>query len=133
MCDRAVQTSNARRRASVFIRRDLIYGLGSSLTASFVAFTDQTFGAGYLWRIGSAWSYRVFAETGKFDYLPSSASVERVDDFDSVGTSVAYDLWGAASIGIQAVVRELDSNVSGLDRAITQVGLTFSLGTVSWP
>lgn len=115
-----------RRSLSVtaYSSRNLVY----SVTPGYAYLDDTRLGASFQALLGDTVRTRVFTETGSNDFTAFTAAVpERNEDLSSYGGQIGWNLGNLFQLSLQALRTEIDSNLQGLDRSYTSVGLTVGL------
>jgi hypothetical protein len=93
-----------------------------SLVEGYSHFTGHRLGFAISSRVGRASSVNLFAEAGEHDYAISGfvgPVLPRQDDFTAYGTSVQLQVKERFRVNFGVTRTELDSNIPGLDRALT--------------
>ena len=115
------------RRLSIWLygSRDLVY----SVTAGYSYIRDDRAGAALQWRLGWRTGLRVFGEAGRNGYTAAAAGIaDRRDDVQSYGATLTFGLRGSANLVVHAARDQFRSNLPGLDRGLTSVGVGLTLG-----
>jgi hypothetical protein len=95
-------------------------GLDYSLEESYSHFTADRLGLAISSRLGRSSAVTLFGETGVHDYAVSApGALAREDDFTAFGTSLQLQIEERLQLTLGVVRTELDSNLPGLDRALT--------------
>lgn len=118
-----------RLSGTLYGDRNLLY----SLSPDYAYLTDERVGFVLGLGVRQRTQVRFFAETGTNDYtayhraagLPDAP--RRQEDVTSYGVSTNLRIGRRASIGLQALRSEFDSNLPGDDRSYTTVGTTINL------
>jgi hypothetical protein len=127
-----------RLSSSLYASRNLLY----SLSPNYAYLLDERVGLALGVGIRQRTEVRFFAETGVNDYTPyrtfpgappgTPGPPRREEDVTSYGVSTSLRLSRRASIGLQAIRLEADSNLPGGDRSYTTVGTTIHLSETTF-
>lgn len=121
--------NQGRLSGTVYGNRNLLY----SLSPDYAYLADERIGFVLGVGIRQRTQVRFFAETGTNDYTAYRAlpglpeAPRRQEDVTSYGISTNLRVGRRASIGLQAIRSEFDSNLPGDDRSYTSVGTTVNL------
>lgn len=120
----AVTVTGGSLQYGLYGSRNLVY----TLTPEYAYLEDERLGAALGVTLSRRSQARLFVETGANDYtVLVPGTPERQDDLTAYGGSVRFALRDTTSITLGAVRSEFDSNLPGLDRTYTSVGLTLNL------
>lgn len=124
-----------RLNSSLYTSRNLLY----SLSPSYAYLQDERVGLAFGMGIRQRTHVRVFAETGGNSYTPyptlpggGAGAPRREEDVTSYGVLTSLRLSRRASIGLQAIRLEADSNLPGGDRSYTTVGTTINVSDTTF-
>lgn len=106
---------------SLYGSRDLTY----SLDRNYSHFTSDRLGLSVSSRLGSASSIEVFGELGTHDYPASLTAAAREDDFTGYGAALHLQVREPLRVNAGFTHTEIDTQVPGLERDLTEVYLTF--------
>lgn len=130
--------SEGRVSGSLYTSRNLLY----SLSPNYAYLLDERVGLALGVGIRQRTRVRFFAETGINDYTPyrglpgappgTPGAPRREEDITSYGVLTSLRLSRRASIGLQAIRLEADSNLPGGDRSYTTVGTTINLSETTF-
>lgn len=109
----------------IYGRRSLLY----SLEESWGYALDDRAGVSTRLRLGSRSGLLAFAETGRMDFVAATPGApRRRDAMQAVGAAFEIGLVRSLSLMLQVRRLDFDSNLPGLDRAVTSFGGSFNLG-----
>lgn len=130
-----VTIEGGRLSPSIYARRTLAL----AITPGYSHFTTDVAGVSTSLRLGYRTELQVFGETGTSTFERLTLAVpEREDDLTAFGGELAFRVGRSLSLTLGGYRADLDSDVPGLDRSVTQFSTGLSLGfggagSAGWP
>ena len=116
---------------AMYVSRSLVYGVSAAEST----IDHSRFGTSLRRKFGRRLHGRLFAETGRSEYLdPGGASLNRNDDLSALGAEVSMDVGQLGALRFSYSETIYDSNLPDFDRSTRRVGLGLDLsrGLLPW-
>ncbi len=117
--------TESRLTTWIYGRRGLLYTLDDSYGHAL----DDRYGLSARLGLGARSQLLAFAEAGRLEFVAAAPGVvARRDDVRAIGASFGINLARKVTLALMARRLDYESNVAGLDRAVTSLGVGVSLG-----